>query len=59
MSYGNITVLAIASYFTTVLSYLFASVLIGAELTLAFWQGVGMVVTGSIICWHASKGVRK
>ena len=37
MSYGNITVLAIASYFTPVLSCLFASVWIGAELTMSFW----------------------
>ena len=46
--------LAIASYFTPVLSCLFASLLIGAELTLPFWQGVAMVVCGSIICWHAT-----
>ena len=55
MSYGNITVLAIASYFTPVLSCLFASVWIGAELTTAFWQGVSMVVTGSLICWLATR----
>ena len=55
MSYGNITVLVIASYFTPVLSCLFASVWIGAELTLSFWQGVAMVVTGSLLCWHATK----
>lgn len=55
MSYGNITVLAIASYFTPVLSCLFASVWIGAELTAAFWQGVALVVTGSLICWHATR----
>lgn len=54
MIYGNITLLAIASYFTPVLSCLFASLLIGAQLTLPFWQGVAMVVCGSIICWHAT-----
>ena len=59
MSYGNITVLAIASYFTPVLSCLFASVWIGAELTLSFWQGVAMVVTGSLLCWHATKATGK
>ena len=59
MSYGNITVLAIASYFTPVLSCLFASVWIGAELTLSFWQGVAMVVTGSLLCWHATKKAAK
>lgn len=55
MSYGNITVLAIASYFTPVLSCLFASVWIGAELTTSFWQGVSMVVSGSLICWLATR----
>ena len=59
MSYGNITVLAIASYFTPVLSCLFASVWIGAELTGSFWQGVAMVVTGSVICWHATRSAFK
>ena len=59
MSYGNITVLAIASYFTPVLSCLFASAWIGAELTLSFWQGVAMVVTGSLLCWHATKKAAK
>ncbi len=59
MSYGNITVLAIASYFTPVLSCLFASVWIGAELTMSFWQGVAMVVTGSLLCWHATKAAVK
>ena len=33
----------------------FASVWIGAELTAAFWQGVALVVTGSLICWHATR----
>ena len=57
MSYGNITILAIASYFTPVLSCLFASVWIGAQLTVSFWQGVAMVVAGSLICWHATRSV--
>lgn len=55
MSYGNITILAIASYFTPVLSCLFASFWLGAELNAAFWQGVGMVVLGSLLCWHATR----
>lgn len=54
MIYGNITVLAIASYFTPVLSCLFASFWIGAELNQTFWEGVSMVVVGSLICWHAT-----
>ncbi|MBO7173096.1 MAG: aromatic amino acid DMT transporter YddG [Burkholderiaceae bacterium] len=54
MIYGNITVLAIASYFTPVLSCLFASIWIGAELNTTFWEGVSMVVVGSLVCWHAT-----
>ncbi len=51
---GNMTVLAIASYFTPVISCVFASFWIGAELTYSFWQGVSFVVLGSLICWHAT-----
>jgi drug/metabolite transporter (DMT)-like permease len=54
MIYGNMTVLAIASYFTPVLSCVFASFWIGAELNQAFWEGVSMVVAGSLVCWHAT-----
>lgn len=54
MIYGNISVLAIASYFTPALSCLFASFWIGAELNGSFWKGVCMVVLGSIVCWHAT-----
>lgn len=51
---GSITVLAIASYFTPVLSCLFGALLLGATLSRGFWQGVGLVVAGSIICWIAT-----
>lgn len=51
---GNITVLAIASYFTPVLSCLFATVWIGAELDGAFWKGVGVIVLGSLLCWSST-----
>lgn len=55
---GNITILAIASYFTPVLSCLFATVWIGAELDGAFWQGVAVIVFGSLMCW-SSTALRK
>lgn len=59
MSKGNITVLAAASYFTPVLSCLFAAVWIDAKLDSAFWLGVAMVVAGSLLCWDATgRGVR-
>lgn len=59
MSKGNMTVLAAASYFTPVLSCLFASVWIGADLDQKFWTGVLMVVGGSLLCWDATaRGMR-
>ena len=51
---GNIAVLAIASYFTPVLSCLFASAWIGAALDGSFWQGVAVVVFGSLLCWSST-----
>ncbi len=55
---GSITLLAIASYFTPVLSCLFASFWIGADLSLTFWKGVALVVLGSLTCWHATKSAK-
>ena len=51
---GNITILAIASYFTPVLSCLFATVWIGAGLDASFWKGVAVVVAGSLMCWSST-----
>ncbi len=55
MMKGNMTLLAIASYFTPVLSCVFASFWIGADLSASFWQGVSLVVGGSLICWLATR----
>lgn len=52
---GRIAILSIASYFTPVLSCVFASFLIGAQLNHAFWAGVAIVVSGSFICWLATR----
>lgn len=54
MSKGNITVLALASYFTPVLSCVFAVFWINASLGGTFWFGVAIVVAGSLICWDAT-----
>ena len=51
---GNITLLAIASYFTPVLSCLFATVWIGAHLDSSLWKGVAVLVVGSLLCWSAT-----
>lgn len=55
MARGNITVLAVASYFTPVLSCLFGALWLGAELSAAFWGGVALVVVGSLVCWDATR----
>lgn len=56
---GSMTVLALASYFTPVLSCLFAVFWINARLDASFWTGVLIVVAGSLICWDATgRGMR-
>lgn len=52
---GNLTVLGIASYFTPVLSCLFASLWLSAPLSLSFYQGVLLVVIGSLLCWSSTR----
>ncbi len=54
MSRGSITVLAAASYFTPVLSCVFATFWINAQLDSGFWSGVALVVAGSLLCWDAT-----
>ncbi|MNW15240.1 Aromatic amino acid exporter YddG [compost metagenome] len=51
------TLLATVSYFTPVLSSVFAAVVLSTALTLNFWQGVMMVTLGSLICWRATRAV--
>ncbi|SFM00187.1 aromatic amino acid DMT transporter YddG [Pelosinus propionicus] len=53
--YGNVSILASASYFTPILSSLLASLLLNAPLSVSFWQGVLMVCLGSVLCWQATK----
>lgn len=52
---GNMTMLATASYFTPVLSALLASLWLGLSPGWSFWQGVVMVVGGSLLCWLATR----
>lgn len=59
MARGNIAVLAAASYFTPVLSCVFATFWIDAKLDSGFWSGVVLVVAGSLLCWDATgRGMR-
>lgn len=53
--YGNMTVLAGASYFIPVLSAALAALVLQTSLSLAFWQGAAMVCSGSILCWLATR----
>ncbi|WP_390904868.1 aromatic amino acid DMT transporter YddG [Vibrio rarus] len=52
---GNMLLLATLSYFTPIFSTLFSSVILGIALSSSFWQGVSMVVLGSVICWRVTK----
>lgn len=56
--YGNMTVLAGASYFIPVLSAALAALVLQTSLSLAFWQGAVMVCAGSILCWLATRSRR-
>jgi drug/metabolite transporter (DMT)-like permease len=53
--YGNVTVLAGASYFIPVFSAALAATLLHAPLPVQFWQGALMVCGGSILCWLATR----
>lgn len=53
--HGNVTVMAVGSYFTPVLSSALAAVLLSAPLSFSFWQGALMVCTGSLLCWLATR----
>jgi hypothetical protein len=48
-------ILASASYATPVLSSAVAATLLGTTLPVAFWQGVALVVAGSLLSWHATR----
>lgn len=53
--HGNVTIMAVGSYFTPVLSSALAAVLLSAPLSLSFWQGAIMVCVGSLLCWWATR----
>lgn len=53
--YGNTAVLAIASYFTPVLSCLLCVWWLGAQLNSSFWSGVAVLTVGSLLCWQSTR----
>ena len=53
---GNLAVLAAGSYFTPVLSALWASLWLAVQPGWPFWQGVVLITGGSLVCWWATRG---
>jgi drug/metabolite transporter (DMT)-like permease len=52
---GNLTVMAVGSYFTPVLSALVGTVWLQVQPSWSFWQGVVLVTAGSLICWWCTR----
>ena len=52
---GHLAVLAAGSYFTPVLSALWASAWLAVRPGWPFWQGVALVTAGSLACWGATR----
>lgn len=52
---GNLAVMAAGSYFTPVLSALWASIWLAVQPGWPFWQGVVLVTLGSLVCWRATR----
>ncbi|PUA28434.1 MAG: EamA family transporter [Cellvibrio sp. 79] len=52
---GSLTLLAIASYFTPILSMLLGCLWLGVQPNAGFLYGVGMVTIGSLISWWATR----
>jgi drug/metabolite transporter (DMT)-like permease len=53
--YGNVTLLAAASYFVPVLSALASVLILNTTLGVSFWQAALMVCFGALLCWMATK----
>ena len=53
--HGNLTVMAVGSYFTPVLSALVGTVWLQVQPGWSFWQGVALVTLGSLICWWCTR----
>lgn len=53
--HGNLTVMAVGSYFTPVLSALVGTVWLQVRPSWGFWQGVALVTLGSLICWYSTR----
>jgi len=58
LQHGNITSMAIFSYFAPVLSVLFSCMWLALRPGAGFAQGVMLVVAGSLLCWWSTRGAR-
>ena len=58
LRHGNLTVMAVGSYFTPVLSALVGTVWLQVQPGWSFWQGVALVTLGSLICWWYTRQPR-
>ncbi|MPM78293.1 Methyl viologen resistance protein YddG [bioreactor metagenome] len=55
LRHGNLTVMAVGSYFTPVLSALVGAAWLQVRPSMGFWQGVALVTLGSLICWWSTR----
>ena len=53
--HGRLTVMAVGSYFTPVLSALVGTVWLQVRPSWSFWQGVALVTLGSLLCWWCTR----
>ncbi len=53
--HGNLTVMAVGSYFTPVFSALAGALWLHVRPSMGFWQGVALVTLGSLICWLSTR----
>jgi drug/metabolite transporter (DMT)-like permease len=55
LTHGELRLLAPASYATPVLTSGAGIVILGATLSLAFWEGVALVTVGALLSWRATR----
>lgn len=51
--HGNVSFLAIASYFIPVFSAIASAIILSTNLNYSFWQGTFIVCVGAILCWRS------
>lgn len=59
LQHGNITSMAIFSYFAPVLSVLWSSIWLSLQPGVGFLRGMLLVTVGSLLCWWATRGTAR